>query len=69
LWVEEQLTRIRDFLTAHGADGDMLYAVETVREDNARWIDPEIVKDLRAPDAVQRLLARVVLGGPHSGEA
>jgi hypothetical protein len=56
LWVEQQVSRIRDFLVEHGADGEMLDAIEYLREENDRWIDPKIAKDLRA-------------GKLHSGEA
>jgi hypothetical protein len=56
LWVDEQLNRIRDFLSERGADSEMLDAVEYLREDNERWIDPKIADDLRT-------------GKLHSGEA
>jgi hypothetical protein len=56
LWVEQQLNRIRDFLAERGADSEMLDALECLREENERWIDPQIAKDLRA-------------GKLHSGEA
>jgi hypothetical protein len=56
LWVEQQLNRIREFLVERGADGEMLDAVDYLREDNDRWIDPKIAEDLRT-------------GKLHSGEA
>jgi hypothetical protein len=56
LWVEQQLSRIRDFLVARAADSEMLDAVDYLREDNERWIDPEIAQELRA-------------GRLHSGKA
>ena len=56
LWIEHQLCRIRGFLVEHGADEEMLDAIEYLREENDRWIDPKIAKDLRA-------------GKLHAGEA
>jgi hypothetical protein len=56
LWIEQQLCRIRGFLVEHGADGETLDAIEYLREENDRWIDPKIAKELRA-------------GKLHSGEA
>jgi hypothetical protein len=56
LWVDDQLSSIRDFLVAHAAESEMLDAVDYLREDNQRWINPEIAQDLRA-------------GRLHSGEA
>jgi hypothetical protein len=56
LWVAEQLNRIHAFLVEHSADTEMLDAVEYLREDNERWIDPNIAEDLRS-------------GKLHSGEA
>jgi hypothetical protein len=46
----------RDFLVERVADSEMLDAVEYLREDNERWIDPNIAEDLRS-------------GKLHSGEA
>lgn len=48
LWVEEQLKRIRDCLVEHGADDEMLDAVDYLLEDNKGWIDDQIAGDLRA---------------------
>jgi hypothetical protein len=56
LWVAHQLGRIRDFLVARAADIEMLDAVDYLREDNERCINPEIAQDLRT-------------GRLHSGEA
>ncbi len=42
LWVFEQLNRIQKLLVEHGADDEMLEAVEYLIEDNERWISPEI---------------------------
>jgi hypothetical protein len=48
LWVEQQLSRIRDFLVEHGADSEMLDVVDYLLEENRDWIDPKIAKDLRS---------------------
>jgi hypothetical protein len=48
LWVEEQLNRIRDCLVEHGADDEMLDAVDYLLEGNKGWIDDQIAGDLRA---------------------
>ena len=48
LWVEQQLNRIRDCLVEHGADDEMLYAVDYLLKDNEGWIDDRIVQELRA---------------------
>jgi hypothetical protein len=47
-WVEQQLNRIRACLVEHGADDEMLYAVDYLLEDNKGWIDDQIASDLRA---------------------
>jgi hypothetical protein len=41
LWLLEQLNGIQKLLEEHGADDEMLEAVEYLIEDNDRWIDPE----------------------------
>jgi hypothetical protein len=46
LWLLEQLNRIQKLLEEHGADDDMLDAVEYLIEDNDRWISPEIAARL-----------------------
>jgi hypothetical protein len=46
LWVLEQLTRIQKLLEEHGADVEMLDAVEYLIWDNDRWICPEIAARL-----------------------
>ena len=56
LCVEQQLERVHAFLVERGADSEMLDAIEYLREDNDRWIDPKIAEDLRT-------------GRLHSGEA
>jgi hypothetical protein len=48
LWVEEQLNRIRDCLVEHGADDEMLDAVDYLLKENEGWIDDQIAGDLRA---------------------
>jgi hypothetical protein len=48
LWVGRQLDRIRDCLSEHGADDDMLKAIDYLLEENDRWLDPLIAEDLRA---------------------
>lgn len=48
LWVEEQLNRIRNCLVEHGADDEMLDAVDYLLEDNKGWINDQIAGDLRA---------------------
>ena len=48
LWGEHQLSRIRDCLKEHGADEEMLEAVDFLLEENNRWLDPQIADDLRA---------------------
>jgi hypothetical protein len=47
LWVQRQLNCIRDCLSQHGADDEMLDAVDYLLEDNERWLDPQIADDLR----------------------
>jgi hypothetical protein len=47
LWVEEQLNRIRNCLVEHGADDEMLDAVDYLLEDNKGWINDQIASDLR----------------------
>ena len=42
LWLHEQLNRIQKLLVEHGADVEMLDAVEYLIEDNNGWINPEI---------------------------
>ena len=46
LWVHVQLNRIRKLLVEHGADDEMLDAVDYLAEDNKGWIDPEIAAAL-----------------------
>jgi hypothetical protein len=46
LWIHEQLNRIRELLVEHGADDEMLDAVDYLVEDNKGWIDPEIAARL-----------------------
>jgi hypothetical protein len=41
LWVLEQLNRIQELVVEHGADDEMLEAVEYLIEDNDRWINPK----------------------------
>jgi hypothetical protein len=48
LWLGQQLDRIRGYLSEHGADDDMLIAVDYLLEENDRWLDPQIADDLRA---------------------
>jgi hypothetical protein len=49
LWVEQQLNRIRDCLEEHGADDEMLDAIDyLLEENNDYWLDPQIADDLRA---------------------
>jgi hypothetical protein len=48
LWVEQQLNRVRDLLAKHGADDEMLDAVDYLMEEDGDWIDDRIAKDLRA---------------------
>ena len=42
LWLHEQLNRMQKLLVEHGADVEMLDAVEYLIEDNNGWINPEI---------------------------
>ncbi len=46
LWIHEQLNRIRELLVEHGADDEMLDAVDYLIEDNKGWINPEIAEAL-----------------------
>jgi hypothetical protein len=46
--VEQQLNRVRDLLAKHGADDEMLDAVDYLMEEDGDWIDDRIAKDLRA---------------------
>jgi hypothetical protein len=46
LWIHEQLNRIRELLVEHGADDEMLDAVDYLIEDNERWINPEVAARL-----------------------
>jgi hypothetical protein len=48
LWVEQQMNRVRDLLVKHGADVEMLDAVDYMMEENSDWIDDRIAEDLRA---------------------
>ena len=49
LWLHEQLNRIQKLLVEHGADVEMLDAVEYLIEDNNGWINPEIQMRLGSP--------------------
>lgn len=40
--MEEQLDRIREFLVEHGADEDMLAAIDQAMADNEQWIDDRL---------------------------
>lgn len=40
-WMREQLTRIKDFLTDHEADEEMVSAIDQAIEDNEHWSDPD----------------------------
>ncbi len=42
LWLLEQLKRIQKLVEEHGADDEMLEAIEYLIEDNDRWISSEI---------------------------
>jgi hypothetical protein len=45
LWVEQQLNRIRRYLVEHGADDEMLDAIDFLLEENAElWLDPQIAE-------------------------
>ena len=46
LWIHEQLNRIRELLVEHGADDEMLDAVDYLVEDNKGWMNPEIAAHL-----------------------
>jgi hypothetical protein len=46
LWIHEQLNRIRELLVEHGADDEMLDAVDYLVDDNKGWINPEIAEAL-----------------------
>jgi hypothetical protein len=46
LWLQELLPRIQKLLAEHGADDEMLDAVEYLIEENERWISPEIAARL-----------------------
>jgi hypothetical protein len=46
LWLHEQLRRIQKLLEEHGADEEMLDAVEYLIEENERWISPKIAARL-----------------------
>jgi len=46
LWIHGQLNRIRELLVEHGADDEMLDAVDYLVEDNKGWINPEIAAHL-----------------------
>jgi len=46
LWIHGQLNRIRELLVEHGADDEMLDAVDYLVEDNKGWINPEIAARL-----------------------
>lgn len=42
LWLLEQLNRIQKLLVEHGADDELLEAVEYLIEDNDQWVSPKI---------------------------
>jgi hypothetical protein len=46
LWIHKQLNRIRKLLVEHGADDEMLDAVDYLVDDNKGWINPEIAEAL-----------------------
>jgi hypothetical protein len=46
LWIHEQLNRIRELLVEHGADDEMLDAVDYLVDDNKGWTNPEIAEAL-----------------------
>jgi len=46
LWIHEQLNRMRELLVEHGADSEMLDAVDYLVDDNKGWINPEIAAHL-----------------------
>jgi hypothetical protein len=46
LWIHEQLNRIRELLVEHGADDEMLDAVDYLVDDNKGWMNPEIAEAL-----------------------
>jgi len=46
LWLHEQLPRIQKLIAEHGADDEMLGAVEYLIEENEGWISPEIAARL-----------------------
>ena len=46
LWLHEQLNCIRELLVEHGADDEMLDAVDYLVDDNKGWINPEIAEAL-----------------------
>jgi hypothetical protein len=46
LWIHEQLNRIRKLLVEHGADDELLDAVDYLVDDNKGWINPEIAEAL-----------------------
>jgi hypothetical protein len=48
LWVEQQLNRIRDCIEEHGADDEMLDAINFLLAENDRWLDQQIADALRA---------------------
>jgi hypothetical protein len=51
IWLAAQLVRIRDFLfkvEADGVDSEMLDAIDYLIDDNDRWIDPQIARDLKS---------------------
>jgi len=51
LWVHEQLNRMKMLLVEHGADVEMLDALEYLIEDNKGWINPEIAMRLGSTSA------------------
>jgi hypothetical protein len=49
MWLQEQLNRIEELVLEHGADDEMLEAIEyLIIENDERWISPEIAVRLGA---------------------
>ncbi len=44
-YIFEQLNRVREFLVEHGADEDMLTAIDQALADNDFWLDDDLLFD------------------------
>jgi len=60
-WLDEQLDRIERLVREHGADDEMLEAIQYLRDENEWWTSP----DVEELDRSGRLLVPREGGGSH----